>query len=342
VKYALGGRATEASRAVADVQSTWRACLRGERAPDLRTVRIAAHHMHMWTAGAGSKLAAWGAKRALRSGVRKLTERPPAFDGAPKSVAVYEVDESLIDPASLIAALADAARAPLIRARTLAIAPAIKPHDLTTIETDAGRLEARRVILAAGAGNESLLTLAGIDPAPLSQRRPLHMVVVRGAPFELWGHCLQVSEVPRLTITTSHDAGDIVWYIGGGIAEDGVDRTDEAQIDAAKEELRACLPWADLTSTKGGVKWGTLRVDRAEGKSPAGKRPDSVVIHNVQGEAGPVIAVWPTKLVLAPLAAQRIADLLASDDKLPAPAPVAAPSPPIALAPWESEGFRWS
>lgn len=333
MKYALGGEATEAARAVAEVQATWRDCLAGRGHPDLRAVNVVSHQMHMWTAGAASKLAAWGASKAMRSGVRKLDDRPEAFAGAPKGVAVYEIDESLIDPSSLVAALASAGTGPLIRAGTGAITT---EGDAAVVETDAGRLGASRVILCAGAGNESLLTLAGIEPGPLTQRRPLHMVLVRGAPFELNGHCLQMSDVPRLTITSSHDSGEIIWYVGGGIAEEGVERSDEAQIEAAKEELRTCLPWADLSE----ATWATLRVDRAEARTPGGKRPDSIVVREL-GER--LIAVWPTKLVLAPVAAQRVAEIMLDDPKRGSNSPSAdAPQAPVAVAPWESEGFQWS
>ena len=60
------------------------------------------------------------------------------------------------------------------------------------------------------------------------QRRPLKMVIVRGGLQDMvYAHCMGASVNPRVTITSHYDKhGDIVWYLGGQLAEDGVNRSD--------------------------------------------------------------------------------------------------------------------
>jgi hypothetical protein len=213
----------------------------------------------------------------------------------------------------------------------------------------AASLEARVAVLAAGAGNEALLSRLGLTTDIRMQRRPLHMVLAR-RPSEdprkpqpsslppLFAHCVSLSDKPRATITTATDrVGRTVWYIGGQIAESGVERSRADQIEAARRELGEVLPWIDL----GGTEWGTLMIDRAEGWSADATRPDTPVIRG----AGSVIACWPTKLVLAPLAARQVLGQVRSI--IGAPAGRASelprfPRPGVALPPWDREGVRWT
>jgi len=110
-----------------------------------------------------------------------------------------------------------------------------------------------------------------------------------------------MSDVPLFTVTTSESRGGIVWVVGGDLAERGVNLSRDDQVVAAKRELAQGLPWLDLSA----CEYDTFRIDRAEGRTPGGTRPDLPVIF----ERGGIIAAWPTKLVLAPIMANRIADM---------------------------------
>jgi hypothetical protein len=134
----------------------------------------------------------------------------------------------------------------------------------------------------------------------------------------------------------------VVWYVGGAIAEDGVKRSRAEQIGAARAELGRCVPWVDLSM----AEWATLRVDRAEGLTPDGSRPDEPVVWC----ADEVICVWPTKLAFAPLAARRVAERLRADGVLPsghAESPIGHaltdwPRPRVAELPWNDPEVVWS
>jgi hypothetical protein len=76
-------------------------------------------------------------------------------------------------------------------------------------------------------------------------------------------------------------------------------------------------------------------VDRAEPRTPSGRRPPRSHI----GAAGAVRVVWPVKLVLAPVVAADIAESIAASLPTTRAAdarwPEGTPRPPIAARPWE-------
>ncbi len=344
IKYALTGKASRASRALAEAAAIWRPCLDGRREPDLSRVSVLAERMHLWTtARKRSKLAAWGASIAMRSGVRKLsaTERAEALGGAPESVDLYEVDEPVIDPAELLAGLLTAGTGPCAQIMSEP-GPTFETLDngstlVSTTLRGEERVEilAGRVLFCAGAGNESLLRAIGRDPEALAQRRPLHMVLVRDAPIELHGHCIQRSDVPRLTITTSRCGSERVWLIGGDLAERGVERDRDEQIAAAKRELSEVLGWLDVSR----CGFDTFRIDRAEGRTHDASRPDLPVILDLGG----VISVWPTKLALAPLAAERVVELIEASglERAPGAGLTGVLEPVVGTRPWEGGAVSW-
>jgi len=165
--------------------------------------------------------------------------------------------------------------------------------------------------------------------------------MVRGSkeaplPGELYAHCLGASANPRITITTHYDSdGNTVWYLGGQIAEEGVGRSRDAQIAAARKELHELFPWLDLSQ----AQWGVLPIDRAEVKMADGSRPDNVYFSEQDG----VLTAWPTKLALAPRLARLIIEAMQQDGIAPG-GHTELPHwshPGYALLPWQEEE-RWS
>jgi hypothetical protein len=190
----------------------------------------------------------------------------------------------------------------------------------------------KKVIFSAGEGNEGLVARFDNDQ-PEMQRRPLKMVVMRGVQNDMiYAHCLGASVNPRITITSHRDARDnVVWYMGGQLAEDGVNKTDVALLKAAKKELGELIPWLDLK----GAEWGVLEINRAEIKKPGTTRPDTFSIEQHED----VITAWPTKLALAPVLADELVKIIegdsierSTDQSLPVWA-----SPEYAELPWDEE-----
>ena len=337
-KYALTGKVSEAAQMVAGMPGRWRACLTGEGELDLRGARLLSDHQYLWsTRDIASRLAGFFASKLMRSRMAPLKAadypalfRDPAFRGQ-----VYRLDEPVLDVASLLEALAIPHREAQVRYDPESLR--LEAGETCRIRLPEGELEARRLVFAAGGGNRALLAKLARDNPPM-QLRPLQMVALRGELPDLYAHCLGASSKPRLTITSHRDAsGRPVWYLGGQLAEEGVNRTPAEQIAAAQAELASLIPWHDF----GACDWITLPVARAEVQA-GGALPDDVFVQAEQG----VITVWPTKLALAPEAASRVEALLARDGIQPDGGELPAalrnlPRPEIAPLPWQEEE-RWN
>lgn len=339
-KYSLQGQISAAAAAIAGMPALWRRCLKGEDEPDLRGARLLAEHQYLWAPRApGSWLAAFFASKLMRSRMEKVAadhadDFPPVLRHSAFRGTVYRLDEPIVDVASVLRAFVERHRDAIVCNAgpvTLQIDGALM---LRQPERSPWRIRPTVTIFTAGAGNANL-------PWAAQQLRPLHMVLVRGPslPGPLYAHCLGVSEVPRLTVTTHDDAsGRPIWYLGGGLAEEGVKRDRRAQIHAARRELATLLPWVDWSA----AEFATFTIQRAEGLQAGGGRPTTPTL----SRDGRVLAAWPTKLALAPLLAEQLERLLQTLGLHPRPLdlrPLADwPRPALAVYPWDWEELEWS
>ncbi|MHC5023578.1 MAG: FAD-dependent oxidoreductase [Planctomycetota bacterium] len=339
MKYSLGGLVGDSGRAIREMPARWRRCLDGDADPRLVHTRVRADHCHLWqTASLRSRLAMVGARAGLR--VRPVMlepeERPEILASCPGTVA--RLDEQVIDPASFLRDLAAPHERRLLQID--AVSGLHLDHDgagavrAVTIRNPDGdesiTLAPRLLILAAGTGNEALCNDLDLDAS--MQRRPLHMVMARGDLPVVNGHCVDGGST-RVTITSAEDrTGRTVWQIGGQIAETAVDRDARSLAAHARDELLAVLPAVSLA----GVEWATYRADRAEPRSPTGRRPASAHARR----DGSVIVTWPTKLALVPRLADLVRQLVREAPRGASIDPQllrAWPRPEIARPPWETE-----
>ncbi len=337
-KYALTGRLTGSSNAIAAMPGIWRACLRGDGELDLSRVPLLSDHQHLWSTGRlASEITGFFASRTMRSRVTALApeQRPDILRHARFSGHVYRLDEPVLDVAALVAELVhrygdaclwvDPEQGLRFREGTPPLL------ELRNTRTGTLRLRARHLVLAAGAGNERLLAALG-RATPAMQRRPLHMLMLRGGLPKLYAHCLGAGVTPSITVTTHPGpAGERIWYLGGQIAESGVERSGPEQIAAGRRELARLLPWLDLA----GLGWAGFRVDRAEPRQAGGRRPE----HPFLETRDRVSVVWPTKLAFAPALAAELLQQLKRTGIAPGGAAGAVstqwPRPPLAPLPWE-------
>ncbi len=333
-KYALTGKLTGSSEAIIEMPHRWRACLEGSGELDLTAVKLMSDHQYMWsTASLTSRMAGFFASKLMRSRTRALEgdERPALFRDPRFRGQVYRLDEPVLDTASLVEAMAAPQRDVIFQADEMKLDP---EQPGSVLLSGARRIEAQRLVLCAGAGNEALLQQLGRE-RPQMQRRPLHMVMLRGKalPAGVYAHCLGANALPRITITSHRDAtGNTLWYIGGQPAEQGVQRGREEQIAATREELASLFPWIDFSA----CEWSTLSIDRAEVRMADGSRPDNVFVE----EQNKVITVWPTKLALAPRVADEVEKLLLDVTARGDGESVDWPHPDVAPLPWQEEE-RW-
>jgi len=331
-KYALHGALTGASEAIADMPRRWREALAGSGELDLSGVQVLSQAHYLWSPGTlAGNLTSFFASKAVRGRVDQVkgNDLPPALQDKAFKGKVYRLAELVVDTPSVIQCLARLGGDGLLAGES--VEPLRENGELAGLRVDGREIRARRVVLSAGAGTAALLQNLGVDQ-PAMQRRPLHMIIAKGATLKpLYAHCLGGGTKPRITVTT-HPArdGQWVWYLGGDIAEaDGVARTPEQQIATARNELAQLLPWVDLSQ----VQWATLRVDRAEPAQSGLVRPDNAFL----AEQGALLVGWPTKLALAPDFSDRVIASLDRDGIKPGqhPSLPPLPRPPLGQAPWE-------
>ena len=343
LKYTLREKDLASAGSIRDMPGQWRALHEQPEAggPDLRTATMSSPCTWLWrTDSLASRIGMLGARATLRTRpeAAAAADRPSLLRSVPG--AVLRVGEPVFDTRSALAALASPHRDRLVRvggpegveltSRAGLVDRAILrdgPREIT--------LRPRAVVLAAGTGNEALLSRMGLD-ANITQRRPLHMTLLRGSDLPmLHGHCVDGNRT-RVTVTSGRDrAGRVVWQLGGDLAETGVERDQDAQIRRAVRELTAVLPDLDPRSIEDAA-WSTYRVDRAERRTGAGLRPDDATVERLH--EGRLLVAWPTKWALAPRLAARVLE------SLPPSPGVDRPESPLDLRPMETPDvaeFPW-
>ena len=334
-KYALTGKLTASSEAVADMPSRWRACYEGRGELDLSKAELLSDAHYLWsTTSLTSRISGFFASKVMRARSSELDEKslPAIFQHKDFKGQFYRLDEPVFNTLSVVRALAEPRKKSILPINQESFE---NLDGRVVVQSKAGEnylFHYRKIIFIAGEGNESLLSRFDCKQ-PEMQRRPLKMVVMRGVQKDMiYAHCLGASVNPRITITSHRDKqGGIVWYMGGQLAEEGVDKNDAELIQAAKDELKDLIPWLELKD----AQWGVLKIDRAEIKKAGTTRPDSFSIE----EYDDIITAWPTKMALAPALADSVLDILDkenikndSNTTLPAWA-----EPEYAEFPWDDE-----
>ena len=314
VKYAIPGvRDLDATAEIRNMPAHWKNNLQGKDTPDLSSAIVHSKECLFWIPTEDST-------RFLdQAGLRLLNTRPRSLpknewpDILSGSASVYAVAEPVVDTGSLLKSLL-AANHGYVR----------------KYEGDLPRVDAKLTVLAAGKGNAGLLEHFGFDPN-LMQLRPLCMILARGALPRLYGHCIERGKT-TLTITSHPWRDEVVWQVGGQIAEKYANETDYARVRrGAVEALKSHLPRLDFDR----LQIATYRALRAEGTTAGTHRPSGVQVVQV---APNIIAAWPTKLALAPVLAAEIvkaASAIARPSEAKDLNVSEWPTPPIAPYPWD-------
>lgn len=332
-KYSLAGLLGRDAQEAAGAALLWRTMLGGGDAAhcDLRGVKVLSDRCYLWRSRSIAGAVGLAAARvALQTAPRLVDQSARPNWLANAGGDVLELPEQVIDPLSLIGHLAERHRGRIARAKVIAIEQSDDCVRVALEGCGISSVTARRLVLAAGAGNESLAMLAGV-PVEM-QRRPLCQALLRGSVPEAFGHCIDGART-RLTITSAcSDDGVTVWSVGGQLAEDGVGMTDDEFHSFAAAEIRQCVSGLDL----GGCELACWRVDRAEPRTKGGGRPASgaAIAH------GRVTVAWPVKLVLAPKVAGEIAGSITCSGEVNRMWDPCPEAPSCALPPWASAKWR--
>lgn len=303
-KYALTGRLSGAAQAIAAMPARWEAARQGQGDVNLSDAHLFSTHQYLWTIDEiGGKLTTFFASKLMHSRMNRLkSQQFPDFLPRDFQGGCYALEEPVFDVHSVISTLARRYQ-PFIFTET----PWHLANGKMVFNTAQGEyaFAVEKVIYTAGKGNQAI-------SGEKQQLRPLHMMALR-VPHDardIYGHCLGMSDKPKITITThpydwQQPQGDKVYWIGGQPAETGVARDHVAQIAAVRALLKETLPWLDDAYLGDDAKFISVHVDRAEGAN-AGKRPDLPVIIAKAN----AITVWPTKLAFAPWVADKVLSLL--------------------------------
>lgn len=310
-KYALNGILSKATQAIGDMPARWQACLAGGGDVDLTSVTVLAEHQLLWSKQQlSSKMMSFFASKALSSRMKTVakSDQPALFQDPKFKGTLYQLDEPVVDIATVLTALAKPWQHRIIHTGNAEITWQQNQSDVQAVQLgDDLEIKAQHIVLTAGEGNEDLLNNLGIKK-PSMQRRPLQMVLCKAKdPAQslaaIYAHSLGSGSKPIATIT-SHltDDGNIVWYIGGNIAESGVGKSFEQLSAEAEDLLHEILPWYQHPV----LEWATHEINRAEAKQSALSRPDTAFVESKNN----VHIAWPTKLALAPDLADKIIEKL--------------------------------
>jgi len=303
-KYALNGILSKATHAIGEMPARWKSCLAGKGDVDLTQVKVLADHQLMWSKQQlSSKMVSFFASKALSSRMQTVakSEQPELFQDSGFKGSLYRLEEPVLDIPTVLNALAKPWQDRIIQIPTNAEISWQQNEDkVQALNLGNGHdieIKAQQFVLTAGEGNQALLDSLGFN-SPVMQRRPLQMVLCKAKDQQyalptLYAHSLGSGSKPIATIT-SHltEDGNTVWYIGGNIAEHGVNKSFEQLTSEAENLLHDILPWFELPE----LEWATHAVNRAEPKQSALSRPDTAFVESKNN----VHIAWPTKLALAP------------------------------------------
>lgn len=308
VKYALTGKLTAATTALQQVPDIWRACLRGHGEINLTNTEILSSQQYLWSPGSlGADMMTFLASKSLRSQVTRVAraDYPEALAISEHKGAVYALEEPVLGVKTLLHNLSAPYKNFLLHAELSHLERSISGAIDTLHLNTAGQpiaLQAETIIALAGEGN-ALLSQQFALTRPRMQRRPLSMVTVAAPDLPLlFAHAMQVSHKPRITITTHRSQQQTVWYLGGDLAETGVERTPEQQRVFAQQELKKLFPRLNFSA----AEFKVLTIERAEGLQSSGLKPDIPMLWQENN----VMMGWPTKLAFAPVLAQQIIERL--------------------------------
>lgn len=294
LKYAFAGKINDLAQNISAMPDLWRMALRGEGDINLSAARYNAESQHLLIPkGFMGGLVKLVTKQALGNNVHEVPkdEWAQEITNSGFKGSVVFMDEPVLDIPSVIRALAEPFKDSI--------------RKIDTPEDPIGFLERheiypQQIIFTSAASNAINASQAQHNNGLETQKRPLLMGMLKPAPYPLYAHLVGSSDKPVATITT-HKAedGELVWYLGGGVAERAKEADPKEVYEATRKGFAKYLPDVDLSA----VEWAVLPIDRVEGKSKTdGWMPDTPTIHSV----GNVHYCWPTKLTFAPLLSDRL------------------------------------
>ena len=323
-KYALDGLLTKAASEIGSMPARWKQALDGQGSVDLRQVQLEREDQLLWSVESiTANLLGFFASKAMRSRMVRIDPKSEdAFNSPEFKGHLYRLTEPVLKLDTLVAAFADLLTGQIFQAEVIDFI--FDGEHVVGVETSLGQLHGE-VIMAAGEGAETLLQKLPSNRIEM-QRRPLAMAVCQlSQPIpKVFGHQLGAGSKPKLTVSTHSFDGFQYLYLGGQLAEDGVNQDSDDLCRKAESAVNEALSWLhpNITSTH------IFRINRAEPSTREGNRPDTAFVSKTHN----MIVAWPTKLALAPALSDQVISMLKPHHK-----PFAVPAWPTATQgeyPW--------
>lgn len=346
-RYFLQGNANAHGESLSAMPKIWDQAFSGAGKLNLSGTKILSDDQFMWSPGGlAANVTSFFASKTMNAKMKHLDaeDLPEVFKNQKKFKGlVYRMSEVVIDTQSLMEAFRSQFGEYIFSGEVVGLSHENQRIDSiqVNLSNEVIRVEAKQYIFAAGRGNEFAVEALGLNhDGPKTQRRPLKQVLIKGRKERFYGHCITVDPRPRMTISAHHSKGEDYWYLGGIVAEYGIDKDDQKALSHAKKELHVLFPWLQWEHTS----LATMFIDRAEPYAKVGffkEGPQFLKQSNA-------LIVWPTKLTFAPSVA-KIAGEWVVENRASSPALVASsemfaklPKAQVADYPWDHlEYFPW-
>lgn len=305
LKYVFAGKVNKLAQSISAMPDLWRDALQGHGPVDLSAAKVNADSQHLLIPnGFMGGLVKLVTTKTLGNGVHEMkkSDIPEAIHDSGFRGSVVYMGEPVLDIPSTLRALAEPYKDSIRK-----IDPDIAPEDFLKSHD----IKPRKIIYTAAATNHERASENKDDNGLKTQKRPLLMGMIKPAPYEMYAHLVGSRDKPVATITTHKTSnGELVWYLGGQVAERGKEVPQQEMVRAVKNAFTKYLPNIDQSA----LEWASLPIDRVEGNSTTqGWMPDTPTIH----DASDTYYCWPTKLTFAPLLSDYIVEKLENDDIKP-------------------------
>ena len=309
LKYALNGVLGKDSQNIANMPNRWRLCLDGKGEVDLSGVKLLDENYYMWSdGGLRGRLKSYLGSKSLRGRVDIVSKEnyPTFFRESSAKGVLYKLPDFVLDTKSVLQKLLSVHHERIFSLENCEYEfryeeKASKQELQILIQNKTITIEADLFIFCAGEGNRELINKAKLNTVK-SQTRPLHMVYLSNSNLpKVYVHYIGNNfNLNPLVTVTSHETedGQVVWYLGGDIAELGVEKSKTEQIEAAEKLLLKIFPWVNLS----GSNWESFLINRSEAQMRGGFRPDSAIIKEEKN----ILVAWPTKFTLVPSLADQV------------------------------------
>lgn len=302
-KYTLQGKITGATQTISGMPKHWQQAIAGEGEVKLTQTKVLAEHQFMVpSSGIETKLLSFlGSKTmsSLTTGV-KSQHLPQGMQQAGIHQQCFQLFEPIIAVDSLLKDFQQQFNDYIYQYD-------IKPENihentdglLLQFDAESINIQCKKILLCSGKGFEHLQPLC---PKQNMQKRPLHMMAVTGLQENLpsiFSHFVGRSSKPLLTITSHPNLENSTntWYLGGNLAELGVEKNHDSQVVEAKRLLNKLTPKIDCSQ----LSFHSVFIDRAEPAQSNLARPDDAFLKSFNH----LMVAWPTKLALAPRLAEK-------------------------------------